>query len=356
MSNELSTLTATQRGWLALEAKKANTFAELQNMELEIQVEAASILICTSIAELPAVQEKLKQVKEKLATLKDCRLQFTRILDEKLIDPSMQFEKRSALLLEPCISHELSLRCQVNKKNDEVAAKAREISYFNSHFTNEYFRIATIFRQECELLVSTTYIECLEGCLPVEHTIEICNNLLERLEKIELQKPVKFQRNLIGDDEAKSLFLLIPPYIKKVDEDFVLEKFSMYANDLENSLAAISHEKVSSQEKIQQQNNELQAEQATNSIRAQTEVAPELIMTGAKIKKTLVLKFNNDEETAVNVILAFMKNWSVLKPYLSRITSWEKLSLKQMADALGKYATDRPTIVFQGLVFVEKIK
>ena len=79
-------------------------------------------------------------------------------------------------------------------------------------------------------------------------------------------------------------------------------------------------------------------------------------MSGAKIKKSLVLKFNNDEATAVNVILAFMKNWNELKPFLSRITTWEKLSLKQMADALGKYVTDKPTIVFPGLVFIEKIK
>ena len=148
----------------------------------------------------------------------------------------------------------------------------------------------------------------------------------------------------------------IPPYVKEVDEESVYEKFSMYSNDLENSLAAINEEKRVAEEKVQEQNNELQAEQATNTLRAQVEAAPELIMSGAKIKKSLVLKFNNDEATAINVILAFMKNWNELKPFLSRITTWEKLSLKQMADALGKYVTDKPTIVFPGLVFIEKIK
>lgn len=368
MSNELAIQTSlseqvlgamspTQKGWLVLEFRKRETFTNLQNFELSVQTELNGITKLEKLEDLPAVQEKLKVAKAKIAEMKDCRLQFTRVIDEKIVQPSMEFEKRAAALLPDAEAHELQLRIKVNQKNDEIAAKEREKSGLRAHITNEYYRIATEYRLKLKNEIVQAKLSALEGGMPVDGVPELLEKLKEALGMVERPKFNVYQRKLVNDEEAKAIFREVPAYDHKADLEKAYEEadaeFALYENDLANAkqaAEAIQQQHEQHQEELQEQ---LSTEIATNNLVA---MAEPLEMTGGpKIKKTMVPVIVESEQFAVAVMAAAIKNWNHIKPHV-RVKNWSKLTIQQMADALGKYVTENPGAAITGIQFTVKVK
>lgn len=368
MSNELATITGlaettlsllspTQKGWLKLEYDKRNTFQNLQGFELKVQEELKDITKLDALEDLPKVQEKLKAAKAVIAEMKDCRLQFTRVIDEKIVQPAMEFEKRSAELIPSVEAHELQLRIRVNQKNDEFAAEQREASALRAHITNEYYRIATEYRLKLKQEIAQTKMAALESSIPVASIPELLLTLKEALSQIEKPKFVVFPRKLVNDAKAKEIFLSVPAYDHTVDLSNAIaeadKEFALYENDLANAKQAIAAIDEQYNAQAEEMTESLAAEVATNNLVAQAE--PLEMSGGPKIKTTMVPVVVESEQFAVAVMAAAIKNWNHIKGSL-RVKNWSKLTVQQMADALGKYVTDNPGVTITGIQFTVKVK
>jgi len=76
-------LTQQQNGWLRLADMKTSLFEELQKAELQVQGILSEIN-----------SDNLKSAKSVMAEAKEKRMSFTRLIDEKLLNPAMDYEKR----------------------------------------------------------------------------------------------------------------------------------------------------------------------------------------------------------------------------------------------------------------------
>src|SRR5688572_29097473 len=154
----LAELTPTQIGWLKLELTKRTLFADMQKNELAIQNKLAKI---TEDKDLPSVQNKLKEAKEIKETSKGQRLHFTNMLQEKLIAPSMEFEKRNEVLIADASKHELALRTDAWQKQQADQAKDKEIADYKAFIINEYARKAATYRIDLNKMIEGAYQDCL---------------------------------------------------------------------------------------------------------------------------------------------------------------------------------------------------
>lgn len=349
-------LTQLQQGWLKMSQIKKLSFDELQRMELELQAIVKDMATHGVLAE---VQDAIKKGNAKLGELKDCRLRFTRLLDEKLITPSMEFEKRSGELMAPIISHELQLRIKASEKANEKAAYDREVALFKAHITNEYYRIAAEYRVKLKNEYAKQHISALEARMPVAGVKDLVAKIKQFLPTIPLPIFIKFQRTLIADADAMPIFKAIPAYTgqkQDLEQSFkdVDVLFATYAQDIANADAAIKAQVEDNAQYEREISDALAVESATNNLIAQG--SNSLTLTGgAKLKKSLVAVIDNTEANAIAIVAGFMKNWAAAKSYL-KVKSWDKLSIGQMAEALGKLKTDNNDLQITGLQFTEKIK
>jgi len=96
-------LTPVQSGWIKLPDIKTALFDELQRAELAVQ----DYINGVDGNPLDVIQHNIKSAKQVMADAKSKRLEFTRMIDEKLITPATAFEKRMAEQIEQATAIEL---------------------------------------------------------------------------------------------------------------------------------------------------------------------------------------------------------------------------------------------------------
>jgi hypothetical protein len=361
-------LSQTQLGWLVLERRKAAAFETIQKFELSIQgtvnqlVEIKEGKIVNKVEkDLAKIQEAVKKIKAEFTDMKDCRLQFTNVINEKLIEAAMAFEKRSAGLINLLAEYELEVRSEASKKSDEEAALNREVASFKTHIENEYFRIATGYRNALKSEASKVYVSALESEMSTDGVPELVAKLKETIRAIQKPRFEVFKRTLIDAEKAKELFLSVPAYNSAPDLEKALlavdEMFSMYANDLANAEEAAKSVQQEAEKEIAESNERLEIEQATNILTSQA--SPSLIMSGGpktKVKKKMEVVIEESETWELLILNTFIKNWKTLRPKIQ--SSSAKITIGQMATAIGKLVTDKPEEIknMKELKFEEKKK
>ena len=349
----LALLTPLQKGWLNFAAKKVMTENELKKFELSVQSKLTGIL---EVKELSKVQEALKESKALQAECSDCRKQLTRLLDEKVTAPLMEYEKRMLASLDPIIAHELALRIEVNKKNDEVAALEREKAAFKAHIINQYHTQATTYKIALNQEIVSNYISALESEMPTEGVAALVSKIKESLPLVARLPFIKYQRTLLEDAPAMEIFKSIPQWDYKRDLqeaiDSVGAHFETYASDLQNATVAAKAIFQENEEKAEFMKDNLQAEISTNNLIA--EASPLVLSGGPKVKRELVVVPEETQKWEMTVISLFLKNWQSARPKLKSAS--EKITIGQMATALGKLATENPNLSLEGLTLREKNK
>ena len=328
-------LTTIQQGWLKLAEIRINLFEQLQNDELACQ----SFLKDIEKLPLETMQANLKSAKNLLSESKRKRLDFTRMIDDKLMNPVMEFEKRMASTIDEASKFELAKRLEIESKAKEEQLYANEISLYKAHIVNEWFRIAHEYRSNLQKMIDSSYINCLKMKVEVSKVPEMITDLQYILEKIEVPRFIMFNRMFITDQEALDIFHSIRKYEKDDDlkfyQNLVKEKYSMYKQDFDNQDAI---DKLLKEQQTRSLNaeQELQAEIATNTLIAQSET---LIIDTPKIKREIKIIVIESEDWAKNIMTTFIKNRQYVNKYV-RVKSWSKLTIGQMADALSKYISE----------------
>ncbi len=331
-------LSPIQQGWMALCHNRIELGSVLTNNELEVQKFLNDI---KSDKDLPSVQNKLKSGKEAAAIGKDARLQFTRRLDEKLINPLMEFEKRNELLVAVAAGHELDLRTAAHTAANAATDKQRETALYKAHIENEQQRIAVEYRNTLSRRVNFYYTGALESKMEVVKINDYKADIAAELPMIELPKAVKYETKLMTVDEKKAIIEAAIIYDGKADLQTAIESietvFAMYAQDLKNVVAALAKAKELQAEKEASAAENLVIDAEINKLAATANVG--VIASGVKVKKSYKIIEHENESFMLLIITNFLKKYETVKRYV-KVKSVMKLSIQQMTDALSKHITE----------------
>ena len=328
----MNQLTTIQQGWLKLAEIRIDLFDRLRLDELACQGELKDL----EQLPLEKMQANLRSAKFNLSEAKRKRLEFTRMIDDKLTSPSMEFEKRMASIIDEASKLELAKRLAIESEAKEQQLHANEVALYKAHIVNEWTRIAHEYRSNLQKMIDSSYINCIKARVDVAKVPEMIADLVNILAKIDLSSFVKFQRMFITDQEALDIFHSIDKYDGSGDlayyQELVAEKFQMYQHDF-NSIEKLEEEQRIRVAKAEQ---ELKADLAINTLIAQSET---LIVDTPKVKREIKIVIIESEAWAMAILTNFIKNWQHVNKYV-KVKSWAKLSIGQMADALSKHISE----------------
>jgi len=331
----MNQLTTIQQGWLKLAEIRIDLFDRLRLDELACQAELKDI----DNLPLERMQANLRNAKFNLSEAKRKRLEFTRIIDDKLTQPSMEFEKRMAAMIDEATKLELAARLDNESKAIEAQLLQNEIAQFKTHIVNEWTRIAHEYRSNLQKMIDSSYINCIKAKNPVTQVPAMVADLKTIMSKFDLGTFQKFQTRLMHDQQALKIYYDIDKYEPAGDlayyQTLAEERFQMYAHDLANeeSLQKLEQEQRA---RVAAAEQELAADIATNTLIAQAET---LIVDTPKVKREIKIVVVESEAWAMAVMTNFIKNWQYVNKYV-KVKSWAKLSIGQMAEALAKHISE----------------
>lgn len=331
----MNQLTTIQQGWLKLAEIRIDLFDRLRLDELACQGELKDI----EKLPLEKMQANLRNAKFNLSEAKRKRMDFTKMLDDKLYSPSMEFEKRMASMIDEASKLELAARLEVERLAKKAQGHANEVSQFKAHIVNEWARVAHEHRSNLQKIIDSSYINCISARNPVEQVPAMVADLKVIMSKFELSPFDIFKRTHIDNREATDIYHSIDKYNPDGDlayyQTLAEERFQMYGHDFANEE---SLEKLLQEQRIRvaQAEQELKAELAINTLIAQSET---LIVDTPKVKREIKIVIVESEAWAMAVMTNFIKNWQYVNKYV-KVKSWAKLSIGQMADALSKHISE----------------
>jgi hypothetical protein len=347
----MNQLTPIQSGWIKLADIKTALFDELQRAELIIQ----GRLKDAEKMDLGSLQMNIKSVKNLMSESKAKRLEFTRMIDEKLITPATAFEKRMAEQIEQATAIELEMRKQAAENAGKQQAIANESAALKAHIVNEWFRIAAQYRHELERVTLESYSNCLKTRVPADQLQAMTNDMERILNAWNLPEFQKFERKLVSDGLAKEIYDSIEKYNPADDLQTAIKNISViwstYANDLANADVAI--ESIEKHKQIAEiaYEMDLEFETATNALIAEAEMP---VVETPKVKKEIKIKVDETEQWAKTIVSNFVRLWPYVNQYV-RVKSWTKLTIGQMADALAKHINETGNVI-PGIETIEVCK
>lgn len=358
-------LSPVQKGWLQFALNKETTFADLVKDELAIQAKISKDKVEALVKtegktkeqldkDLTALQVLIKESRVIKDKSQDQRTQFTNKIKEKVIEPAMLYEKRSEELIVNAANSELKLRQHIVSLNEAGDKVEKEKTTFKAHVDNEYFRIAAEYRLLLSAFVTDSYKEALIQKQPLDQIEAYKASIKKFLTEIQVPKFVAMPLLHLTKEAAMIIFKSVTAYDSKKTlktyVDSVDETFKTYSQDLANaSKAIVAIEKTAAIEK-QEVENSIAVETATNNL--VSNAATFTSTGGPTITRKYEIEEENNDKWAFAVIAAFSKNAPIAKTKL-RVKTWSKLTIGQMADALGKMATEDNTISFSNLTLKE---
>jgi len=344
-------LTPIQSGWIKLADIKTALFNDLERAELAVQAYMNGIEGNT----LDVVQNNIKSAKIVMADAKAKRLEFTRMIDDKLITPATAFEKRMAEQIEQAAAIELEMRKQAAENAGKQQAIANESAALKAHIVNEWFRIAAQYRHELERVTLESYSNCLKNRVPVDQLSIMTADMERILNAWNLPEFQKFERKLVSDGLAKEIYDSIEKYNPFLDlqtaKRNIYTIWSTYANDLANADVAIESIEKHKQVAEMAFEMDLEFETATNALIAEAEMP---VIETPKVKKEIKIKVDETEQWAKTIVSNFVRLWPYVNQYV-RVKSWTKLTIGQMADALAKHINETGNVI-PGIETIETCK
>lgn len=352
----LALLTPVQQGWIRLSKIKTETFDFLTKNELKVQELCLKLQRSTDLTE---IQQLLKEAKQVVAEGKDCRMTFTKMLDEKLIAPSMLFEKRNIELLKAGDEKELEVRKAAYAKAKAEEDLNKEMAGLKAHIQNEWLRIGAKYRNDIDKIITDGYTYALNGNFKGELLFNHMKALQKFIVDTKLDAFRKFERRLVDDAKAQAIFKEVTKYEPGNDLQAGLKslesKFASYDADLQNKEKAIAQAQREADEKKAKEQEQLEIETSTNNLVSQ---ASEYTVTGEGAAPSLKYKDEiveeNTPEWAMAVLTAFITNFKDVSPLL-KVKTWSKLSISQMGTALEKIHNETGKS-FNNLKFSKTIK
>lgn len=346
-------LTEQQATWAVLPLQKNALADDLQKRELTAQgllqqAEAAG-------DDHHVIDTNLAAYRKLHTEMVEARKPFTGMIQDRIIAPLMEFEKRvdpaKNQLYVSLFNKSVDIRRKENLKAQEANAREQEKANFKIHFTNEYTRIVGLYQAIVIREANNIYASYLRGKVQDPKIID----LKQELAKIPTPELNRFNARYLHKEVMEELFKeVVQPNWQGVFDDLMIQVdnlFANYSSDLANAEAAIKAQEDATALAAQKADAKIAEEQAMNTLVMKAETPT---IEGPAIKRNLQVKTVESEAWAKAVMAAFIVNLPSLAKWL-RVKSWGNLKVSQMADYLGKLATETGE-VFNGLELEEICK
>jgi hypothetical protein len=332
--------------WVQLAQKKNELTQKLANSELALQ----KILLDCNVNDYKTIDEALAVYRKSHTSLIETRKEFTIIIDANIVQPLMQFEKRSdpkvnTLYIE-LTTTSLNLRQVAAKKAHEFQSIENEKNMFTNHCINEFLRIESKYIQDLNAQIDKDYANHLTNNFPVPNFKIIETNL----RTVILDAMKKYVPVVITKEQMKELYRQIeqPKYNEILENKISMlsQIFINYATDLANASAAIEARELEAKIAAKEIAHKLEAETAINTLISNASTP---IVETPKIKVELKIEVINSPEWAQLIMTHFIANMHTLVKYV-RVKTWDNLSIGQMATAIAKHATDTGE-TYKGIIY-----
>lgn len=299
------------------------------------------------------IDEALAAYRKKVLDIVDYRKQFTNKITTGIIEPLMAFEKR----MDPKTNEEyklleiasLDLRKHAAEQVKLANAKNQEISDFKIHLHNEFSKYVDAYRTEARKQINSFYATALKAKTKVG-----VEDALKFLKDIQIEPIAKFRNSILEKSEMLEIYnAFSKPNMEDAFTDMCdefTELFEHFDAALLNADAALKAQEAKAMQMANEENQKLKESIAINTLVKMAETAT---IAGPKIKKTLVVEVSENEGWAKAVLGAYLMNFYDCAKY--RRGSFAKMSIGQMADQLGKLATENG-VCFANLNLVEIVK
>ena len=351
---ETQSLVVTEQqtaAWVALATKKNEVVASLTTSELELQ----QILLAADQTDYTKIDSSLAVYRKKLNELIESRKEFTSVINSKLIEPLMAFEKRADYKVNETYLKLNATALQLKKEDEakklQAQAIERERSAYTAHIVNQIAMIESTYRSDLKSCVEMIYAEMLQHKSPKPNY----DNIQLSLRAVAKVSGAKMQTQHLSVDEKAAIYTAV----KKPDYDAILAQFVEtlpdyfinYDSDLSNAKQAIVNREIEAKLRKQKEDKQLAANAAVNNLIAQAAVP---VVDMPKIKREMVIEKENSAFWAQAIIGTFLANMPTLQSYC-RVKEWANLSIGQMADAIAKHGTETGE-QFKGITYktVEK--
>jgi len=321
--------------WLSMALAKNKLVNDLSKMELQSQ---SILLPVKSSEDYKKIDEAAAAYRKLHTDIIELRKPFTNAIDTGIVQPLMAFEKRvdpknneDYLLI---TSRSLALRKAESDKAALTNQKNAEISRFKGFVENEFFRVAAEYRALLRREILAQYRICLESGLSNDTT-----DIKLMMKTLPIPPINKFQTSILTKEGMFEIYTGVPkPDYIGIYNEYMIECDGVFANfesDKANAAAAIAHQEQQNKLADIEEQKALNEEMAMNTLIATSET---VTIEEPKIKRTLQVVIIESEQWAKSVMAAFVVNLPNLGDYI-RVKSWSKLTVGQMATALGQLAT-----------------
>ena len=349
---ELSTNTLTEKqsqAWLGMAQTKNVVASTLAKEELAAQ----TILMVKVNADHQTIDAALAAYRKKVLDVIDYRKQFTNKITTGIIEPLMAFEKR----LDPKINEQyktleiasLDLRKKEFEKVAAINLINQELADFKMHLQTEFWKYVNAYKTEARKQINSFYATALKAKTKVG-----VEQALVFLKDIKIDAIAKFTPKYLKKDEMMQVYnAFSKPNMEDVFADMCEEFTDLFENfdaAVLNADAALKAQEEKAMQLAQETNQKLKESIAINTLVGMAETAK---IEGPKIKKTLVVEVSENEGWAKAVLGAYLMGFNDCAKY--RRGSFSKMSIGQMADQLGKLATENG-VCFANLNLVEIVK
>lgn len=349
---ELTTTKVSEKqsqAWLAMAETKNLVAATLAKEELAAQ----QILMAPLGSNHATIDDALAAYRKKVLDVVDYRKQFTNRVTTGIIEPLMAFEKRmdvkSNEQYKALDGISLKLRLKAAAMVAVTNHRNAEIADFKNHLNNEFHRYIAAYRTEARKQINSFYATCLKAKTKVG-----VEQALQFLKDIKIEPIAKFKSTLLQPTELKEIYESFPKpnmedYFTEMCDEFTA-LFENFDQAVLNADAALKAQQASAAQQELFEAAKVQETIAINTLISKAEVAT---VEGPKIKRTFVVEVSENEHWAKAVLAAYLLNFNDCGKY--RRGSFSKMNLGQMADQLGKLATETGN-TFTNLNLVEIVK
>ena len=349
---ELTTTQLTEqqsKAWLGMAQTKNVVASTLAKEELAAQ----TILMLPNAPDHQTIDAALAAYRKKVLDVIDYRKQFTNKITTGIIEPLMAFEKR----LDPKINEQyktleiasLDLRKKEFEKVAAINLINQELADFKMHLQTEFWKYVNAYKTEARKQINSFYAMALKAKTKVG-----VEQALVFLKDIQIAPIVKFRNLHLEKSEMLEIYNAFPkPNMEHAFTDMCdefTELFEHFDAAVLNADAALKAQEEKAMQMANEENQKLKESIAINTLVGMAETAT---IAGPKIKKTLVVEVSENEGWAKAVLGAYLMGFNDCAKF--RRGSFSKMSIGQMADQLGKLATENG-VCFANLNLVEIVK
>lgn len=339
----------------------------VKNLGLQLQVRGQSIIagliLAPTVEQVVEAEKALLQANKSLTELENDRKATTSKFDA-VTQNLMIAEKTVKTEIEKAKSSLLTAKTTAATLAAATMAKSDELKRAREAISNYLVKADASFRCNITETVATLFAQALETDVKesdISDWIQEKKSVTFKIADFTVKQPT-MKPNLNTPESIQAIWDELTVNVTQEAEYLLMfykeldEKFAFYGISLKNKAAAIKMTVANVAQECAKIAAEVSASETGNKLAAlavQVDVVSE--PAGRALKSVYEIDVPDTEQGAIAIMAAYIGNLSACRSG-TRVTSYRKLTVQQMANALINAKIKDPNFASQGIIFKSKSK